>query len=63
MINQKINLELLSGSTTTLAASRSVFQTVVVLKIHKKAISFPELYVFSNTRYFDEKGNFIAREY
>ena len=35
MINQKIHLELLSGSTTTLAASRFVFQTVVVLKIQK----------------------------
>ena len=35
MINQKINLELLSGSTTTLGASRSIFQTVVVLKIQK----------------------------
>ena len=35
MINQKINRELLSGSTTTLAASRSVFQTVVVLKIQR----------------------------
>ena len=35
MINQKINRELLSGSTTTLGASRSVFQTVVVLKIQK----------------------------
>ena len=35
MINQNINRELLSGSTTTLAASRSVFQTVVVLKIQR----------------------------
>ena len=35
MINQKINLELLLGSTTTLAASTSVFQTVVVWKIQK----------------------------
>ena len=35
MINHKINLELLSGSTTTLTASRSVFQTVVVSKIQK----------------------------
>ena len=35
MINQKINLELLSGSTTTFAASRSVFQTFVVLKIQE----------------------------
>ena len=33
MINQKINRELLSKNITTLAASRSVFQTVVVLKI------------------------------
>ena len=35
MINQKINQELLSKSTTTLAAGRSVFQTVVVLKIQR----------------------------
>ena len=35
MVNQKITRELLSKSTTTLAASRSVFQTVVVLKIER----------------------------
>ena len=35
MINQKITRELLSGSTTTLAATRSVFQIVVVLKTQK----------------------------
>ena len=35
MISRKINRELLSGSTATLAASRSVFQTVVVLKTQK----------------------------
>ena len=35
MINQKINRELFSGQTTTLAASRSVFQTVVVLNMQR----------------------------
>ena len=35
MINQKINQELLSKSTTTLAASRPVFQNVVVLIIQR----------------------------
>ena len=34
-IKEKINREILSGRTTTLAASRSVFQTVVVLKIQR----------------------------
>ena len=34
-MNQKITRELLSKSTTTLAASRSVFQTVAVLKIER----------------------------
>ena len=33
MINEKINRELLPKSTTILAASKSVFQTVAVLKI------------------------------
>ena len=35
MINQEINQEILSGRTTTLTASRSVFQTVIVLKIQR----------------------------
>ena len=35
MINQKINRELFSGKTFTLAASRSVFQTAVVLNMQK----------------------------
>ena len=35
IINQKINREILSGKTTTPAANRSVFQTVVVLKIQR----------------------------
>ena len=35
MINQKFNRELFSGKTFTLAASRSVFQTAVVLNMQK----------------------------
>ena len=35
MINQKINRELFSGKTTTLAAIRSVFQAVVVSNMQR----------------------------
>ena len=40
MINQKINRELLSKSTTTLATSRFVFQTLVVLKTQRLQFRF-----------------------
>ena len=50
MINQKINQELLSKSTTTLAASRSAFQTAVVLKIQR--LQFRSQSFVSLTKYF-----------
>ena len=39
MISQKINREILSGKTTTLTASKSVFRTVVVLNIQRLQFS------------------------
>ena len=61
MINQKINQELLLGSTTTLAASRSVFQTVAVLKIQKLQFSFQSFVSFL-TQYSLMKRGILSPE-
>ena len=63
MINQKISQELFSRKTTTLAASRSVFRTVVVLNMQRFQFRSQSFVSFLIQDTLMEKGILFAREY